>query len=137
MEPAPLPWVPHVLVVDDHRAVANLCARLLQAWGYQPVIAHDGPSALQTAQTQQPDAILLDIGSPGVGGPELVRRLRMQPGLEKVLLVTMSGDGTPGDAGVGPHLMKPFRPEALQLILARALPDGSPAGSARGVPVPS
>ena len=49
MTTTPLPQGLRVLVVDDHRDAADSLTLLLKLWGYQPLVAYDGPSALATA----------------------------------------------------------------------------------------
>ena len=93
MPTAPLPWAPHVLVVDDSRYFADSLARHLGAWGFQPLVANDGPTAVETALTQAPDAVLMDIRLAGLDGYEVARRLRRQPGMEKALLVAVTALG--------------------------------------------
>src|SRR5262249_20865946 len=125
MDPPPgPPDKPRVLVVEDDRAVADMFARVLRAWGYEPLVAYDGLSALEAARAVRPPAILLDIHLPDIGGQEVARRIRREPGLDKVLLVTMSGDGPAAGAGADLHLMKP-----LPAGGPAASPDLGPAGS--------
>jgi two-component system, chemotaxis family, CheB/CheR fusion protein len=123
MDPPPgPPDKPRVLVVEDNRAVADMFARVLRAWGYEPLVAYDGASALEAARAVRPPAILLDINLPDISGYEVARRIRREPGLDKVLLVTMSGDAPAAGAGVDLHLMKPFPPEALRQALTSVRP---------------
>ncbi len=123
MESIVQPWVPHVLVVDDNRDAADSLALLLEVWGYQPLVAYRGEAGLEVAATQSPDAILLDIALPGLDGHEVARRLRRLPGLEKVLLVAVTGYGRDEDrlqareAGFDHFFLKPFDPEELRELL--------------------
>jgi DNA-binding response OmpR family regulator len=123
MEPVNLPWVPHVLVVDDNRDAANVLALLLEVWGYQPLVAYRGDVALEVAATQSPHVVLLDIGLPDLDGHEVARRLRRLPGLEKALLVAVTGHGGEEDlcrareTGFDHYLLKPFDPEELLRLL--------------------
>jgi CheY-like chemotaxis protein len=123
MDPPPgPPDKPRVLVVDDNRAVADMFARVLRSWGYEPLVAYDGLSALEAARARRPDAILLDVHLPDINGHEVARRIRRLPGAEKVLVLTMSGDAPAAAAGVDLHLMKPFPPEDLQRVLTAVRP---------------
>jgi two-component system CheB/CheR fusion protein len=129
MTTTPLPLGLRVLVVDDNRDAAGTTALLLKLWGHQPLVAYDGPSALATALDQRPDVILLDIGLPGMTGREVARRLREQPGMNKVLLVALTGYGQASDyqlsqeAGFDLHMVKPYDPETLRLAIAKGRPD--------------
>ena len=96
----------------------GLCL-LLGGRGHEVRMAYDGLEALDAARAFRPEAVLLDIGLPGLDGLQVARRLRQEPGLEGVLLVTLSGYGTQDDhrrsreAGCDAHLVKPVDPEVL------------------------
>jgi two-component system CheB/CheR fusion protein len=114
-----------VLVVDDTRDAADTLALLVRIWGHQPLVAYDGPTALDLARTQAPDVALLDIGlQGGMDGYEVARRIRRLPGLDKVLLVAVTGYGREEDvtrckdAGIDHHFVKPVDPVELELVLA-------------------
>jgi two-component system CheB/CheR fusion protein len=72
---------------------------------------------------QRPDLVISDIAMPGVDGYELARRLRQEPGLEKIALVALTGYGQDSDkqhaaaAGFDHHLVKPATMEALMSLL--------------------
>src|SRR5205823_1626020 len=114
-----------VLVVDDNEDAAASLALLLGLWGHQAKVAHEGRTALAVAEEQHPDAVLLDIGLPGMDGYQVARRLRQLPGLEKTLLVAMTGYGQEEDrrrsyeVGFQHHLVKPVDPMQVRELLAR------------------
>jgi CheY-like chemotaxis protein len=112
-----------VLVVDDSSDMRATVRVLLGLWGHQTAEAADGHAALSVAATFLPDAVLLDIGLPRLDGYEVARRLRRLPGLADVLLIAITGYGTPQDvaagraAGFDHHLLKPFDPTELERLL--------------------
>ncbi|HJT76714.1 MAG TPA: response regulator [Gemmataceae bacterium] len=114
-----------VLVVDDDRDTTDSLALLLWMWGFCPLVAYDGPTALAVAAAERPDVILLDIGLPGLDGYEVARRLRRQPWAVAVRLLALTGYGQEKDrqdadaAGFDRHLVKPFDPEELRQLLGR------------------
>jgi PAS domain S-box-containing protein len=65
-----------VLVVEDNVDAAETLAELLEMWGHEVRVVHDGPAAVDTALEHRPDVVLLDIGLPGMDGYEVARRLR-------------------------------------------------------------
>ncbi len=121
-----------ILVVDDNRDAAESLALLLEVGGHQVRVCHDGPSALGTAAEFCPEAVLLDIGLPGMNGYEVARRLRALPGANGLLLVALTGYGQQEDqrlaleAGFDHHLVKP----ADLGVLAALLGDPRPAAAA-------
>jgi len=124
MSTVPRPWAPYILIVDDNRDFADSLSRLLEAWSFQPRVAYDGPSAVEAALTQTPDAILLDIGLPSMDGFEVARQLRQLELSPRLLLVALTGYGQAEDvrrsreAGFDHHLVKPVDLEELRRLLA-------------------
>jgi CheY-like chemotaxis protein len=115
-----------VLVVDDNIDAAEMIAELLQLTGHQPLVAHDGPSALAAAQESVPDVVLLDIGLPGMNGYEVAKQMRAIPRLQRVILIAVTGYGHESDrnktreAGFDHHLVKPVKPDHLLELIAAA-----------------
>ena len=122
---AELSSTPHrVLIVDDNSDTVESAAEIARSWGHEVAAAQDGPSALELARTFRPDIALLDIGLPQMNGYELARRLRGMPGMNRVLLVAITGYAGEEDrrmsheAGFNLHLVKPIDPIRLQNLLA-------------------
>jgi two-component system CheB/CheR fusion protein len=113
-----------VLVVDDNVDAATTLASLLEKDGHDVRRAHDGPGALLEADAFCPDAVVLDLGLPGMDGFEVARRLRLRATDTKPLLVAVSGYGRDEDrrrarvAGFDHHLIKPAELSALRQALA-------------------
>lgn len=112
-----------MLVVDDNQDAAQSTAMLLELFGHEVRCAHDGPTALAVAEDFRPDAILLDIGLPGMNGYEVAEQLRRTPSTRGTLLIAVTGYGQPEDrsraraAGFDHHVVKPVEPETLQALL--------------------
>jgi CheY-like chemotaxis protein len=112
-----------VLVVDDCPDTRTGLRHLLRRWGHEVDEAAAGPAALSLAASFRPDVVLLDVGLPGMDGREVARQLRAIPGLEKALLVAVTGFGEPDNvtdclqAGCDTHLLKPYDPLALKQLL--------------------
>jgi two-component system CheB/CheR fusion protein len=122
--PAPAPVSRRVLVVDDNVDAAESVAMILRLSGHEVRLAYNGPDALQAAEESQPEAVLLDVGLPGMSGYEVARRLRQDPRFREALLIAMTGYGQDADrrrsleAGFDQHMVKPVDPDALERILA-------------------
>jgi signal transduction histidine kinase/ActR/RegA family two-component response regulator len=117
-----------ILVVDDNVDGAESLAQSLKMAGHQVCTVFSGPAALDVARSYRPEAVLLDIGMPGMDGYEVARRLREEPGLEKILLVALTGYGQEEDrrrsrqATIDYHLVKPVGAETLEALLAGPQP---------------
>jgi CheY-like chemotaxis protein len=122
--PASGPHDRRILVVDDNRDAVDALAMMLRLSGNDVDVAYDGLSALGTAQSFRPDAVVLDIGLPGMDGYEVARRLRARPETSEALIVAVTGYGQNEDrerscaAGFDHHLVKPIESEALLSLLA-------------------
>jgi signal transduction histidine kinase/CheY-like chemotaxis protein len=126
-----------VLVVDDNIDAARILARLLSADGHRVDVAHDGRKALEIAQVCAPEVVLLDIGLPELNGYEVASRIRSLAGLERVVLVALTGYGQAADrirasaAGFDHHLVKPVDLEVVRDLIARTWPSSQPTEFAR------
>ncbi len=114
----------NILIVDDNVASAQTTGWMLEMLGYHYSLAHDGPEALEMAYKLQPDAILLDIGLPGMNGYDVCRELRKNPLFEKTLIIAQTGWGQQRDrdmakeAGFNHHLVKPLNLTQITELLA-------------------
>jgi two-component system, OmpR family, response regulator MprA len=113
-----------ILVVDDDRAVRESLRRSLVFNGYEVDVAADGGEALDRLRAERPDALVLDVMMPRVGGLETCRRLRADGDDVPILVLTARdsiADRVAGlDAGADDYLVKPFDLEEL-LARLRAL----------------
>lgn len=100
--------------------MADLLKRALQEEGYVVATAADGTAALEMAQANQFELILLDIMLPGLDGFHVAQRLRLQGNRVPILMLT-ARDATPDivqglDRGADDYLTKPF---SFEVLLAR------------------
>jgi PAS domain S-box-containing protein len=113
-----------ILIVEDVVQVAQMLGMLLQVWGYDSRVAHDGPTGLVAFRTYQPDVVLCDIGLPGMSGYDVAGMMREEPRQTRPLLVAVTGYGGEEDrrrsheAGFDFHMTKPVDPAALEKLLA-------------------
>jgi two-component system, OmpR family, response regulator ResD len=105
-----------VLVVDDERTIADVVARYLERDGYRVVVARDGQEALEVAEREAPDVIVLDLMLPRLDGLQVMavlRRRRQVP----VILLTARGEEAERIAGLNlgadDYVVKPFSPGEL------------------------
>lgn len=109
-----------VLYVEDNPESRLLVSRILTAHGYEVIEAEDGLSAIQRAQEEVPDLILMDINIPGLDGFEVTTRLRSIPALKDVPIVALTASAVmEGDrertlvAGCDGYLQKPVDVDRL------------------------
>lgn len=100
-----------VLVIDDDPQIHRLLRRALETYGYAVERADNGVEGLRLARSRTPDAVLLDLGLPDIGGQEVVERLR---GFSAIPVIVLSArDSEPDkisalDAGADDYVVKPF-----------------------------
>jgi CheY-like chemotaxis protein/two-component sensor histidine kinase len=118
-----------VLVVDDNEDSARTLRAQLERRGHVIEVAKDGAEALSLALSQEPEAIVLDIGLPILDGYEVARRIRLSDSLQHCRLIALTGYGTAEDrercraAGFDSHLIKPVDlSELLDVLEARKWP---------------
>lgn len=113
-----------ILVVDDNHDSALSLAMVLTIMGHETRTAHDGETALATAEQFTPDVVLLDIGLPKMNGYEVAQRIREQAWGVGMFLIAVTGWGQAEDrarskeVGLNMHMVKPVEPSALQAVLA-------------------
>jgi two-component system, OmpR family, response regulator MprA len=124
-----------VLIVDDDRSLRDALRRALMLGGYDTVSVASGEEALTQVDHASPDALVLDIGLPGLDGLEVCRRLRDDGNRVPVLVLTARDaiedriDGL--DAGADDYLVKPFDvgelKARLRALLRRSGTEDAPA----------
>jgi len=131
--PAPKPTKRgfRILVVDDNHDSALSLAMMLSIMGHETRTAHDGESAVETAESFLPEVVLLDIGLPKLNGYEVAQRIRQHPWGASMFLIAVTGWGQDEDrqrsseVGLNVHMVKPVEAGALEKLLAELARDGS------------
>jgi two-component system, OmpR family, KDP operon response regulator KdpE len=122
-----------VLVVDDEAPIRRALSTNLTARGYEVDLAATGEQALQLAARHHPDAVVLDLGLPGMDGIDVVKGLR---GWSNVPILILSARGAEADkvaaldAGADDYVAKPFGMDELLARLRAALRRATPADEA-------
>ena len=83
---------PKIVLADDHPAILEELSRLLQAEFDVVAAVHDGSSAVQAVVNLNPEAIVLDIGMPGLDGIDAARQLRKMGYMNRVVFLTVYRD---------------------------------------------
>ena len=119
-----------VLVAEDHEDTRCLLRTLLEKRGLSVVEAGDGFEAVDAAERERPDLILMDGGLPLLDGIAATRRLRGVPALSAVPIIFLSGHAESEhltaalEAGCDEYVVKPFDIARLDTVLTRHLPGG-------------
>jgi DNA-binding response OmpR family regulator len=112
---------PRILLVEDEAPILDGLRALFSAQGFLPDCAADGPAALERLGSERYALVVLDLMIPGVGGMEVLRRLRARGDGTPVLILTARGaedDVVAGlSAGADDYVTKPF---GIRELVARA-----------------
>ena len=116
-----------VLVIDDEAPIRLLCRVNLEAEGMEVLEAADGPSGLETARSETPDVILLDVMMPGLDGWRVAEELLDDQRTAAIPIVFLTAraelrDRARGiDLGGVDYVTKPFNPVELAPLVRELL----------------
>ncbi|AYO30368.1 MAG: two-component system, OmpR family, alkaline phosphatase synthesis response regulator PhoP [Thermoanaerobacteraceae bacterium] len=108
-----------ILIVDDEPHILELVRFNLEAGGFKVIEAPDGQKAIELAQTENPDLILLDLMLPGTDGLEVCRILRQQKATREIPIIMLTAKSEEIDKvlgleiGADDYITKPFSPREL------------------------
>ncbi len=108
-----------ILLVEDHRDLAETISMVLESAGYTMDFAANGPEALRLATENVFDCIVLDLMLPGIDGLAVCRRLRNDHGIDTPVLMLTARDRIEDklsgfEHGADDYLVKPFVAEELK-----------------------
>ena len=122
-----------ILVIEDHRDIASAVHDYFEVRGHAVDIAHDGVSGLHFAVVNDYDAVVLDLGLPGIDGLDVARQLR-KTARKTTPIIMLTARDTVGDklagfgSGADDYLVKPFELAELEARLTairrRTIPGG-------------
>jgi PAS domain S-box-containing protein len=116
-----------ILIVEDNNDARLMLRHLLELSGHEVHEAGDGVKGLEQALVLHPDAVVIDLGLPGLDGYQVAQRIRAA-GRRDVILIAVTGYGQREDrlrssaAGFDAHLTKPVDPAAIDALLRRYPP---------------
>jgi CheY-like chemotaxis protein len=112
--------------VEDNPDAAESLRRLLRLHGHEVSVAANGLDGVAEAKRSHPDAVVCDIGLPGMDGYAVASALRGDPETARARLIAVTGYGRAEDraralsSGFDEHIVKPADPELLLSKLAVA-----------------
>ncbi|MFT4563889.1 MAG: DNA-binding response OmpR family regulator [Gammaproteobacteria bacterium] len=112
-----------VLLVEDHRDIAETVGEYLESKNYIVDYAADGLSGLRLGENNRYDALILDVMLPGIDGLDVCRRLRFESSIDVPILMLTARDTLADklsgfEHGADDYLVKPFALEELEARLA-------------------
>ena len=113
----------NLLIVDDERAIREICREVAQSLGFNTAVADSAEHAYRLLDTQSIDVVLLDLKLPGAGGLEALHQIGERK--PDAVIVVVTGYGTVQSAvqamknGAYDYVTKPFSMEELKLLLER------------------
>jgi FixJ family two-component response regulator len=117
--------VPLISVVDDDLSVVAAPVSLLESVGYAAAGFVSAQDFLNSAQLRRTACLILDVRMPGIGGPELQRRLVAENIHTPIIFITAQGDQEVSQevltSGAAALLSKPFSQESFLAVLRSAL----------------
>lgn len=114
---------PLVLIVENHEDSRCMLKTLLEIWGYRTAEAEDGDESIETALSECPNLILMDVSLSKTDGLTTMRRMREIDSLRGVPIVFISGHAQPEfrafalSLGGNDFLVKPVDFNQLEIIL--------------------
>jgi two-component system cell cycle response regulator len=126
-----------ILIIEDNAANLELMRYLLNAFGYEAIVAHDGADGLARARADAPDLILCDVQMPGMDGYQVLRAIRADPGLARTPVLAVTALAMVGDrdkalaAGFDGYLTKPIDPATFVGEIESFLPATALAARAK------
>ena len=113
-----------ILVVDDEQQLALAVKIRLQSRGYQVTTASDGRQALEEADKNPPDLVVLDVLMPVMDGYSCLRELNARFGRGKIPVIVLTARDRMKDLfeleGIEDYVIKPFDHEDLLMRIERA-----------------
>ena len=89
--------MPKILLVEDNEMNRDMLSRRLQRKGYEVVLATDGQTGVDMAESEAPDIVLMDMSLPVLDGWEATRRLKAKPTTRNVPVIALTAHAMSGD----------------------------------------
>ena len=113
----PADRAPLILIVEDEPPIADVLRIYLDRAGYAVAVESDGVRGLAAVRERRPDAVILDVGLPGIDGTEICRRMRADGDWTPVLFCTARDDEVDRvlglEMGGDDYITKPFSPREV------------------------
>lgn len=121
----------HLLVIEDNPDMSELLREYFQALGFGVTAVREGHAGLHAALHTRPDLIVLDLMLPGLGGLEVLRRLRAEADTPVLMLTARGAEADKVlalELGADDYVTKPFSVAELLARVKALLRRAQPAG---------
>jgi DNA-binding response OmpR family regulator len=111
--------MPRILIAEDEKDIRELIAFTLRFAGFDVLLATNGVEAVEVAEAERPDLVILDVRMPRMSGYEACRRLKENPQTASLPIVFLSAKGQDSEiqqgleSGAEEYILKPFAPDEL------------------------
>jgi two-component system response regulator CpxR len=123
-----------VLIIDDDAELCELVGEFLESEGFEVESVHDGVTGVERCAQREPELVILDVMLPGLGGFEVLKRIRERSRVP-VIMLTARGEEVDRiiglEMGADDYLPKPFNPRELAARI-RAILRRTSAAAATG-----
>jgi CheY-like chemotaxis protein len=115
--------LPLILIVEDNQDNLDLLCFILGELNVSLLSTKEGIMAVDLAQTQEPDLILLDMMLPDISGMEVISRLKQNPKTATIPIIAVTAMAMSGDrdsamqAGANDYITKPYNIESLLVLI--------------------
>ncbi len=116
-----------ILLVEDNPATMEVMQQELEILGYEVAVARDGAEAVDMANSELPDLIIMDILMPKMDGGEATKQIRKNPKTQAIPVLAATAKALPEDrercleSGCDAYIAKPFSYKELQDVIKKLL----------------
>ena len=116
-----------ILLVEDNPATMEVMQQELEILGYEVAVARDGAEAVEMANSELPDLIIMDILMPKMDGGEATKQIRKNPKTQAIPVLAATAKALPEDrercleSGCDAYIAKPFSYKELQDVIEKLL----------------
>ena len=116
-----------ILLVEDNPATMDVMQQELEILGYEVAVARDGAEAVEMANSELPDLIIMDILMPKMDGGEATKQIRKNPKTQAIPVLAATAKALPEDrercleSGCDGYIAKPFSYKELRDVIEKLL----------------
>ena len=114
-----------IVIIDDEKNIAELCKRVLQEDGHEPLIAVTGEEGIELIEREKPRLVVLDIMLPQMDGMAVLEKIKtFDPFIQVIMITAFASVQSAVEAmkrGACDYLSKPFIPDELKIVVQKAI----------------